>query len=240
MAAATAVRVRILRSLLFLRGSPGTNPPCPRPDARRHGSGRASGPGLSSVKRAVIVSFGPTAGVSVNVPAGSRQRCPWMWKSWKLSSIPITWMATSWPTRAWIVGVLPAEVRPLMRLERARQAGDRRQERVQEQHLLDVGRLGAALADDDRAERAAERVERVVRAVVVVRPHADGVRRRLPRVRELLAGRDEAADARVVAEVDPVVVRRVAARRAGAWSAPGRASRALLRKWTTSVSPTSA
>ena len=76
--------------------------------------------------------------------------------------------------------------------------------------MLDVGRLGAALADDDRAERAAERVERVVRAVVVVGPDADGVRRRLPRVGELLARRDEAADARVVAEVDAVVVGRVA------------------------------
>ena len=71
------------------------------------------------------------------------------------------------------------------------------------------GALGALGADDDRAERAAERVERVVRAVVVVGPDADGVRRRLPRVGELLAGGDEAADARVLAEVDAVVVRRV-------------------------------
>ena len=35
-------------------------------------------PGLSSMKRAVIVSLGPTAGVSTNVPLGSFQRCPWM------------------------------------------------------------------------------------------------------------------------------------------------------------------
>ena len=37
-----------------------------------------------------------------------------MWKSWKLESIPITWMATSWPTLACSVGVLPAKARPLM------------------------------------------------------------------------------------------------------------------------------
>ena len=72
--------------------------------------------------------------------------------------------------------------------------------------MLDVGHLRAALADDDRAEQAAGRVERVVGPVVVVGPDADRVRGGLPRVGELLAGRDEAAGPRVVAEVGAVVV----------------------------------
>jgi hypothetical protein len=162
------------------------------------------------MKRAVIVSFGPTVGVSTNAPAASLQRCPWMWKSWKLLSMPITCssdvLAGARLDRRRVAGVAAA----LDRLERAAHAGDRRQQLVQEQDVLDVGRLGAALADHDRAERAAERVERVIRAVVVVGPDADRVRRCLPRVRELLAGGDEAADARVLAQVDAVVVGRVA------------------------------
>ena len=66
------------------------------------------------MKRAVIVSLGPTVVVSVGAPPVSRQRCPCMWKSWKLESIPKTWIATSWPTFAFSVGVLPANARPLM------------------------------------------------------------------------------------------------------------------------------
>ena len=74
------------------------------------------------MKRAVIVSFGPKLGVSTNVPEASFHRWPWRWKSWKLLSMPITWIATSWPTRAWIVGVLPARGAAVDRLERARRA----------------------------------------------------------------------------------------------------------------------
>ena len=77
---------------------------------------------------------------------------------------------------------------------------------MREQRVEAVRRLGAARADDDRAEQAAEGVERVVRPVVVVRPGADRVRRALPLVREGLAGRDEAARARVLAHVGAVVL----------------------------------
>ena len=60
------------------------------------------------------VSFGPNAGLSMNAPAGSFQRWPWMWNVWKLESMPNTWISTSSPTRARSVGVLPAYARPLM------------------------------------------------------------------------------------------------------------------------------
>src|SRR3954454_5724206 len=58
------------------------------------------------------------------------------------------------------------EVRP--------QPGDRRRERVHEEHFLDVWRGLALLPDHDRSEEAARRVDRRVRAVVVVRPDPDG------------------------------------------------------------------
>ena len=72
-----------------------------------------------------------------------------------------------------------------------------------------VRRLRAARADDDRAEQAAEGVERVVGPVVVVRPRADRLGRALPLVGERLAGRDEAARAGVLAHVGAVVLGRV-------------------------------
>jgi hypothetical protein len=41
-------------------------------------------PGLSSVKRAVVTSPGPSVTLSiVGPPNGGVQRCPWMWKVWK-------------------------------------------------------------------------------------------------------------------------------------------------------------
>src|SRR3954454_15527242 len=92
-------------------------------------------------------------------------------------------------------------------LERAAQAGDRGLQLVQEQRLLDRRARVALGADDDGAEHPAERVERVVGPVDVIRPRADALGDALPGVGELLAGLDEAAGAGVVADVDPVVLR---------------------------------
>ena len=87
------------------------------------------------------------------------------------------------------------------------QAGDRRRQLVGEQRVEAIGLLRALRAHDDRAEQAPERVERVVRPVVVIRPGADRLGRALPLVGERLAGRDEAARARVLAHVGAVVLR---------------------------------
>ena len=129
--------------------------------------------------------------------------------------------------RARIVGVLPANARPLIAWKRAAGAVTGGEQRVQEEHVLDVG-PSAPRARTTIAPKSPRNVLSVwFGPVVVVRPDADGVRRRLPRVGELLAGRDEAADARVLAHVGAVVVRRVAHAVRVHRERPGRASRGV-------------
>ena len=106
--------------------------------------------------------------------------------------------------------MFPAAVRPLMAWNARGSPVTGGSSECRNRTCSTSGTLAPRSRHDHGAERAAERVERVVRAVVVIGPHADRVRGRLPRVRELLAGRDEAADPRVVAEEDAVVVGRVA------------------------------
>ena len=136
-------------------------------------------------------------------------------------------------------GRVAGRAAPVDRLEVALQAGHRRDQLVQEQHCSTSGHLAPFSRTIERPEQPAERVERVVGPVVVVRPDADGVRRALPRVRELLAGRDEAADARVLAEVGAVVVGRVLTP-CGCIVTAWASLRSALRKCTTITSPTSA
>src|SRR4051794_11559528 len=85
-------------------------------------------------------------------------------------------------------------------------AGDLRRQAVHDERLLHVGLARAPLAHDHEPEQPAEGVDRVVRPVVVVGPDADRVGRALVRVGELLAGCDEPARPRELAEVRAVVL----------------------------------
>lgn len=63
------------------------------------------------MNRAVTVSFGPTVGLSTNAPAASRQRWPWMWNVWKLSSMPNAFISTAWAGELgdWVLEQVTAE-----------------------------------------------------------------------------------------------------------------------------------
>ena len=192
------------------------------------------------MKSAVIVSFGPSVGQSTNcagrVPPAVAVDVEGVEVAVHADHVHGDPLAD----RARIVGVLPADVRPLMQWNRRGMPVTCGGNAVQEQQLLDVRRRRALLADHDPAEQAAQRVERVVRAVVVVGPDAHRVRRGLPDVGELLARADEAAGAREVAQVAPSYSGVVADPVRVDGDRLAQAGVRMLRKWTTITSPTSA